>query len=176
MSVGAWQTELRRQFGREQDFTLENVGGQPVFSEFQVTNPRSQATYRVAIRGRDPGSNFCSCPDFATNTLGTCKHIEFALARLEQKPGSRAALRRGFEAPFSEVHLHYGARRELRFRPRQDPPVELTRMAESYFVSVHPSPVRVGPGFTPGRTRTGVKPVPTTAGKDEIEAPVNACA
>ncbi len=38
-----------------------------------------------------PGDNYCSCPDFATNTLGTCKHIEFTLASLERKRGGVSA-------------------------------------------------------------------------------------
>ena len=29
-----WQTTLRRQFGREQAFGLENLGADPVFSDF----------------------------------------------------------------------------------------------------------------------------------------------
>ena len=73
LSLEAWQRELRRQFGREQSFTLTNAGTEPVFSDFQVTNPRSGSTYRIAIRGPQPGDNYCSCPDFVTNALGTCK-------------------------------------------------------------------------------------------------------
>src|SRR5262245_29369181 len=112
MSLEAWQIELRRQFGREQGFRLKNLGEHPLFSEFEVTNPQSQNCYRVAIRGIQPGDNFCSCPDFATNTLGTCKHIEFTLATLERKRGGMSALRAGFQPHYSEVYLHYGARRE----------------------------------------------------------------
>ena len=41
MSLEDWQIELRRQFGREQNFRLENLGEHPVFSEFEVTNPQS---------------------------------------------------------------------------------------------------------------------------------------
>jgi superfamily II DNA or RNA helicase len=133
MSLEAWQTMLRRQFGREQRFLLKNTGGHPLFSEFEVTNPKSQNTYRVAIRGSEPGSNFCSCPDFSTNTLGTCKHIEFTLARLGRTRENRQALVRGFEPPFSEVYLHYGAQRQVRFRPRADAPAELTRLAARSF-------------------------------------------
>src|SRR5438094_2076887 len=133
MSLEAWQTTLRRQFGREQRFLLKNSGGHPIFSEFEVTNPESRNRYRVVIRGSEPGNNFCSCPDFATNTLGTCKHVEFTLARLERKLGMRKALARGVEPVFSEVYLHYGARREVRFRPRGDAPAELTRLAARYF-------------------------------------------
>jgi superfamily II DNA or RNA helicase len=133
MSLEAWQTELRRQFGREQDFELKNVGEHPVFSEFHVTNPTSGNTYRVAIRGTGPGENFCSCPDFATNDLGTCKHVEFTLARLEKRRGGKTALREGFQPPYSEVFLQYGARRDVRFRPGSECPVELARLASDYF-------------------------------------------
>jgi len=133
MSLEAWQYELRKQFGREQNFTLKNLGDHPIFAEFQVTNPQSQNTYRVIIRGIRPGDNLCSCPDFATNTLGTCKHIEFTLARLEQKRGGKRALEAGFQPPYSEVYLQYGARREVRFRPGTDCPVGLARLAAGYF-------------------------------------------
>ena len=94
MDVAQWQTQLRRQFGRAQAFKLENIGEGAVFSEFLVTNPKSATRYRVAIRGAQPGENFCACPDFATNDLGTCKHIEFILGKLERKPGGKKALAR----------------------------------------------------------------------------------
>ena len=48
-----------------------------MFSDFRVHNPASGTHYRVAIRGQAPGQNFCTCPDYATNNLGTCKYIEF---------------------------------------------------------------------------------------------------
>ena len=133
MSLETWQAALRRQFGREQRFTLRNLGPDPLFSEFQVTNPQSRTTYRVAIRGSALGRNFCACPDFATNALGTCKHIEFTLARLERRSGARRALARGWTPPFSEVYLRYGARREVRFRPGARAPVALRRLAARYF-------------------------------------------
>ena len=86
MSLEDWQVELRRQFGREQNFRLKNVGDQPIFSEFEVTNPQTQRHLPRGHPRPDPGDNYCSCPDFATNTLGTCKHIEFTLAA----PGAEA--------------------------------------------------------------------------------------
>ncbi len=93
MSIDAWHRELRRQFGREQAFTMTNAGAEPVFSDFHVTNPRSGGTYRVVIRGPRPGDNYCSCPDFATNSLGTCKHVEFVLRKIEERPRTRSARR-----------------------------------------------------------------------------------
>src|SRR5712675_3143399 len=100
-----WQRGLRRQFGREQAFGLENLGGEPFFSEFRVSNPVSKSSYRVAIRGLGPGGNFCSCPDYATSELGTCKHLEFTLAKLQKKHGARSAFARGYQPTFSELFL-----------------------------------------------------------------------
>jgi superfamily II DNA or RNA helicase len=135
MSLEDWQIELRRQFGREQPFSLKNLGDERIFSEFEVTNPLSKSAYRVQIRGARPGDNYCSCPDFATNTLGTCKHIEFTLAVLERKRRGASELRNGYQPPYSEVYLHYGAQREVRFRPGTACPVGLSRLAAQYFGS-----------------------------------------
>ncbi len=133
LSPEAWQRQLRRQFGREQKFKVENVGDEPVFSEFRVTNPTSGGSYRVAIRGAQPGDNYCACPDFATNDLGTCKHIEFVLGRLERRPGGVRALRRGFRPRYSEIYLRYGAERKVRIRVGSSCPQALARKAKALF-------------------------------------------
>ncbi|MDD5037482.1 MAG: DEAD/DEAH box helicase, partial [Methylococcaceae bacterium] len=132
MSVEDWQIKLRRQFGREQDFRLENLGDEPVFSEFLITNPQSASRYRVAIRGIG-FVNFCSCPDFATNDLGTCKHIEYTLAHIENKRGGKKTLKAGFHPPYSEIYLHYVGARGVRFLPGAEcPPALLQRAAELF--------------------------------------------
>lgn len=133
MSLEDWQIELRRQFGREQAFELTNQGDHAVFSTFAVRNPESGNTYSVKIRGPRLGDNACTCADFTTNTLGTCKHIEFTLAKLERKSQARRALRDGYQPPASEVFLQYGSRREVRFRPGSECPVEVARLAATYF-------------------------------------------
>ena len=133
LSTPEWQVALRRQYGREQAFELENLGEEPVFSEFRVSNPDSGSVYRVAIRGVGLGDNYCACPDFATNLLGTCKHIEFVLGRLERRRGGKAALRRGFEPDYSEVWLRYGAQRHLCFRPGRRCTPALLRRASALF-------------------------------------------
>jgi superfamily II DNA or RNA helicase len=132
-----WQRGLRRQFGREQGFGLENLGSEPFFSEFRVSNPASKSSYRVAIRSRRPGGNFCSCPDYATNELGTCKHIEFALARLEKKRGAKAAFARGYQPAFSELYLRNEGRRRIYFRPGTDCPPAVREAAAALFDVSH---------------------------------------
>lgn len=133
LEVVDWQTALRRQFGREQNFGLENLGQEPVFSDFRVSNPDSGTHYRVAIRALAPGHNFCTCLDYATNDLGTCKHIEFTLAKLQAKRGAKAALARGFQPGFSEIWLDYAGERRVRFSTGADCPDTVLRRAKSLF-------------------------------------------
>jgi len=133
LTLEEWQRQLRKQFGRDQKFKLTNVGDQSVFSEFLVHNPESRGTYRVAIRGTQPGDNFCSCPDYATNELGTCKHIEFTLGRLGKKRDHKAELRAGYHSSFSEVYVKYGSERQICFRPGTECPEELQRLASKHF-------------------------------------------
>ncbi|CAH1070381.1 hypothetical protein [Candidatus Nitrotoga sp. 1052] len=134
-----WQRALRRQFGREQSFDLECLVGleclraEPFFSDYRVGNPQSKSSYRVAICGLHPGDNFCSCPDYATNELGTCKHIEFTLARLEKKRGAKAAFARGYHPPFSELYLRNGSGRAIHFRAGTDCPAAVSKAAVLLF-------------------------------------------
>ena len=122
MSLEQWQVALRRQISLEQGLKLKNVGAERIFSEFLVANPKTKGEYRVAIRGQGLGENYCSCPDFAVNTLGTCKHIEYVLSKCRRVPGGRLAMKRGFIPAYSEIFLRYGAKREVMFRPGTDCP------------------------------------------------------
>ena len=136
MAADDWQRALRRQFGREQVFELKNLGDArlaPVFSEFSVGNAASGGRYRVAIRGTAPGDNLCTCLDYATNDLGTCKHIEFALVRLAARRGAKAALQRGYTPVFSEVYLHQAGQRTVRFRAGSECPPSLLKRAGQLF-------------------------------------------
>jgi len=133
MSVEDWQIVLRRDFGASQNFVMKNVGSEPIFSDFVIENPETGGRYRVAIRSDRPGPNYCSCADFSTNTLGTCKHIEFALARLGKKRGAKKAFQEGHKSLHSSVTLRYGMKRAIAFSAGTECPPELKRIAEEYF-------------------------------------------
>jgi superfamily II DNA or RNA helicase len=133
MTLEEWQIELRRQFGSAQPYRVKNLGDHPVFSEFLVHNPESRNSYRVRVRGQVLGDNACTCPDFATNTLGTCKHIEFVMAKLGRSRSAAATLKAGHLPSASELLLHYGPQREVRFRPGGECTPELSRLAAQYF-------------------------------------------
>jgi superfamily II DNA or RNA helicase len=133
LPVPEWQIGLRRQFGREQNFGLENLGAEPVFSDFKISNPTTQTHYQVAIRGTALGRNFCSCPDYTTNHLGTCKHIEFTLAQLQAKRTTAAILKAGFAPEFSQIWLDYRGDRRVRFSPGAAFPAKLRAPVHALF-------------------------------------------
>lgn len=101
------QIDIRRQRAAEGKFRIQNVGRNRVFSDYQVTNPASGGQYRVGIRGFEVGDNSCTCPDFRTNTLRTCKHIEAVLAALREEAPARLR-RRKAAVTQAEVYLDYG--------------------------------------------------------------------
>ena len=105
------------------------LGGRATpWTDHVVTSGASGKSYRVALRGWQRGESYCSCPDFRTNTLGTCKHILFALeqvkrkfpAKMRQKPYRRTHL---------SVHLAYGAETELRMLLPDRVPAEVEAIA-----------------------------------------------
>ena len=135
MELEEWQRLLRREFGIQQNFILTNTGDHPVFSDFSLTNPQTGKSYRIAIRGDSPGANFCSCPDYRINNLGTCKHVEFTLEKLKKHEGAEKLFTQGYEPPFSEIYLSYGPRREVRFRRGATPPAALISRVRRFFTT-----------------------------------------
>ena len=67
----------------------------------------SGKTYRVAMRGPGLFENYCSCPDFGVNTLGTCKHIEALLLRLRKRHG-HVLDRKEYVRSRASISLQYG--------------------------------------------------------------------
>ena len=133
LELEEWQRLLRKEYGEKQAFKLKNLGDHPLFSEFSVTNPETEKTYKVAVRGADAGLNYCSCPDYSINNLGTCKHIEFTLAHLLKKRGAKKAFQKGYTPAYSEIFLAYGLEREVRFKVGRDASSELLAWAKKLF-------------------------------------------
>lgn len=113
LSIEEWQIALRKQFAEKQNFNVRNIGEHPVFSDFKVYNPESDKEYKVAIRSYEFGENFCSCPDFKINELGTCKHIEFVLKQLKDNPANDIYWVKGFLRSYSSISLKYGKGRKV---------------------------------------------------------------
>ncbi len=103
----------RRQRAREEKMRLKSMNPQQLWTDYVITNPLSGKSYRLALRGWQPGESYCTCPDFRKNTLGTCKHILYALARGRAK-FSKAVQNTPAVVDQICVYLQYGRRLELR--------------------------------------------------------------
>lgn len=104
----------RDERSRKEKFKIQSHDAQRPWTDYLLTSAASGKSYRVALRGRDRGISYCSCPDFRTNTLGTCKHIMHVLRRVEKKFSS-AALRRSYRRKHLSLHLTSGDQLALRF-------------------------------------------------------------
>ncbi|MHB8973418.1 MAG: DEAD/DEAH box helicase [Pirellulaceae bacterium] len=103
----------RAQRAKQERFRMVSKDAKSPWTDYVVTSQASGKTYRVALRGQQRGASYCSCPDFRANTLGTCKHILYALQRVQSRFSAKqlagAFRQRGFS-----VHLQYGHDIELR--------------------------------------------------------------
>lgn len=101
------QIERRRERARAEILKIANKGSHPVFSLFEVSSV-SKHTYRVEIRSLDELQNSCTCPDYKTNLIGTCKHIEGVLIHLEKAHGKKLKKLATERPRGTQIYLHHG--------------------------------------------------------------------
>jgi len=133
LTLEQWQIALRKQFALKQEFEVENLTQEKVFSDFSVYNSKTDKTYKVAIRDYEFGMNFCNCPDFKVNGLGTCKHIEFVLHQLKQDKFNDKEWKKGYKPVYSSLSLKYGMERKVFLRIGETAKQDLQKMAKNYF-------------------------------------------
>jgi superfamily II DNA or RNA helicase/predicted nucleic acid-binding Zn finger protein len=94
--------------------------------------PASSKTYKVAIRGLGLFENYCSCPDFAVNTFGTCKHIEALLLKLRRRH-TKTLESAKYRRMRASISLQYGHTVEVRLRMPALPCAGLRAVAAKHF-------------------------------------------
>lgn len=72
-----------------------------VFGEHTLYNEKD-VTYRITFRDIERESGYCSCSDYATNKLATCKHLVFAFDAFKKKRNKKKTEQ---AYPFIEVYL-----------------------------------------------------------------------
>jgi len=109
----------RTERARTERMTLRSTEPGTLWTDYTITSAGSGKTYRLALRGWERGESYCSCPDFRTNTLGTCKHLIHAQRKLRRR--FSAAERAGsYDRKGTSVTLRYGSTLELRLQtPRR---------------------------------------------------------
>ena len=111
---------------------LERPSNGP-YGDYRIKSA-SGKTYRVAMRGPGLFENYCSCPDFAVNTLGTCKHVEALLLRLRKRHG-HSLESKAYARSRASISLQYGETIDVRLRLPAAPSPTLRKLAGQYFDS-----------------------------------------
>ena len=107
------QIDRRRQRAFKEITRIANKGNHSVFSLFDVSSLSGQ-TYCVNIRSLSEMQNSCSCQDYRTNLIGTCKHIEAVLLYLKKKHRGKLE-RMAWKAPLgAQIYLRYEAEETVR--------------------------------------------------------------
>ena len=129
MGLEEWQVALRSQQAQREHFLISETSAQFSPGEYQVRNPRSRNQYKVIYRGAYSPWNYCSCPDFRTSGLGTCKHVEGVKLWL-QAEGKEVHRE---EPDYTSIYMDYRGERCIRIRIGEAHRKELTALAQEYF-------------------------------------------
>ena len=104
MTTDADEREIRRERAKVEPMRVKAMEGKEAgaFQSYMVSHAEGRQTdsYQVEIRALNEPINTCSCPDFAKNGLGTCKHIERAL-----QTARRAAKADEVFSPHGEIFM-----------------------------------------------------------------------
>lgn len=112
MGLVEWQLALRRQAAEREQLAVRVVDERLCPGVYCVSNPKSRQEYKVVYHGAESGWNYCSCMDFKTSQLGTCKHLEAVKCYMEHNHLSPAP----FSPEYTSVFLSYRYGREVCIR------------------------------------------------------------
>ena len=103
----------RAERAKKEQMKVRAIDHATPWADYTVTSGLSGKSYRVSMRGLNPGESYCSCPDFRTNTLGTCKHVIKVTTHISKK-FSREQLKKKYVRKRLAVHLRYDGETHLR--------------------------------------------------------------
>ncbi|MGA2620339.1 MAG: DEAD/DEAH box helicase [Thermoguttaceae bacterium] len=118
----------RQERARSEKFRFHAADPQRPWTDYTITSALSGKSYRVALRGPERGQSYCSCPDFRTNTLGTCKHILHVLRRVRRRFPA-AVWGRPYRNREAFVHVLYGEQLTLHLQLPERPDAQLAKIA-----------------------------------------------
>ena len=140
MTLTEWQVALRKQVAEEETFGISCVDDRLLPGEYTVKSPKTKSEYKVVYRGQGSQWNYCSCMDFKTAQLGTCKHLE--AVKLWIAGNRRVRVHREIP-PYTSVYLRYlpteglaggeGDARKVCIRIGTDHQQEYEALAKRYF-------------------------------------------
>jgi SNF2 family DNA or RNA helicase len=110
--VIALALEERAKRAKTERMKIKSSDASTPWTDYTIRSATSGKTYRVALRGEARGESYCACPDFQTNTLGTCKHVMKILSQTT-KAFSKQVRAKAYRRTRITVHLRYQDRASL---------------------------------------------------------------
>lgn len=129
MSLEKWQLGLRAQQGEKEAFDISEVDDKYSPGEYCVNNHATRNKYKVVYRGAKSEWNYCSCFDFKTSKLGTCKHIEAVKKWIKE---NRKKVHREVPA-YTSVYVDYKDDRKIKIRFGEEQSMPFYEIAKPYF-------------------------------------------
>ena len=119
----------RQERAAKEDFQIDF--GENIYGVHRIKT-QSGRIYEITMRDFKEDNGYCSCPDFKTNKLGTCKHLIFASEKTKKKYHIAKTTKiqpypfvEVFCDPHFDYHITYYHQREL--------PAEIAELIKSYF-------------------------------------------
>lgn len=129
MTLEQWQIQLRRQAALKENFAISEESDTDEHGCYRLISPRSHQIYKIVYRGEGSPWNYCSCMDFKSNQLSTCKHVEAVKLWLSAKGQVPDA-----SLPsYTSVYLSYAKGRKVCIRVGSEKREEFLRLASEYF-------------------------------------------
>lgn len=104
----------RKERAKTENMRVRSLDPEKPWTDYLVSSLESGKTYRVSLRGRNVGESYCSCPDFRTNHLGTCKHVIHTIKKVEKR-FSKKELDTKYRRRNFSLRLDYGHELGLKF-------------------------------------------------------------
>ena len=120
----------RKTRASQERMQVKSTDASTPWTDYSITSQESGRSYRVSMRGLSAGQSYCSCPDFRTNQLGTCKHILRVQLQVEKK-FSKAALAKPYRRDSISLRMHYGDQKDPTIGLRWNLPDKLPSEIES---------------------------------------------
>ena len=98
-----------------------------------ISATHTKKSYQVQIRSLDQRMNYCTCPDLATNRLGTCKHIEAVLHTAKSKPDYKQLKAAGCPVSFAYLAWESATRPLIRLHKTAAVDADLAALCSEFF-------------------------------------------
>jgi len=101
-----------------------------IYGEHQITNEQGKL-YHISFYNFEKKSGYCSCPDYQTNKLETCKHLIYAFAEFDKKHSNGKLPAQTY--PFLEIFRHPSFDYQIAWFFPHRPHADIQKVLDEFF-------------------------------------------